>query len=93
MAIQTPEAKQDAFVLVDELRRAGVSADLDYLDRKMKAQVKQADRLGAAFTAIIGEAELANGTVVLKEMATGEQQEVKRNQVAAVLAERLAARA
>ncbi|MCG3084744.1 His/Gly/Thr/Pro-type tRNA ligase C-terminal domain-containing protein, partial [Anoxybacillus sp. LAT27] len=69
VAIQTPEAKQDAFVLVDELRRAGVSADLDYLDRKMKAQVKQADRLGAAFTAIIGEAELANGTVVLKEMA------------------------
>lgn len=93
VAIQTPDAKQEAFILVDELRRAGVSADLDYLDRKMKAQFKQADRLGAAYTAIIGEAELANGTVVLKEMATGEQQEVKRDQVAAVLAERLAARA
>ncbi|EJL31243.1 histidine--tRNA ligase [Brevibacillus sp. BC25] len=86
VVVQTPEAKTTAFVLVDQLRQAGIAAELDYLDRKMKAQLKQADRLQARFTAIIGESELANGTVVLKEMATGEQQEVKREELVSVLA-------
>ena len=85
VVVQTPEAKRAAFLLVDRLRQAGISAELDYLDRKMKAQLKQADRLSARFTAILGEAELANGTVVLKEMQTGEQQEVKQGELVAVL--------
>jgi len=88
VVVQTPEAKRTAFMLADQLRRAGISAELDYLDRKMKAQLKQADRLGARFTAILGEAELANGTVMLKEMQTGEQQEVKQGELVTVLAAR-----
>jgi histidyl-tRNA synthetase len=76
LVLQTSEAKEQAFRLLDGLRQAGVSAEMDYLDRKMKAQLKAADRLSARFTAIIGEAELANGTVLLKEMATGEQREI-----------------
>ncbi|QQE73244.1 histidine--tRNA ligase [Brevibacillus composti] len=89
VAIQTEEAKDAAFGLVDRLRSAGVSAELDYLGRKMKAQLKQADRLAARYTVIIGEAELENGTAVLKEMATGEQQELKRDDLPAELAKRL----
>jgi histidyl-tRNA synthetase len=89
VAIQTPEAKEEALILVDQLRQAGVAAEMDYLDRKVKAQLKQADRLNARYTAIIGETELANGTVVVKEMATGEQREWKRGEVVRVLAERL----
>lgn len=85
VVVQSPEAKTAAFVLVDQLRQAGIAAELDYLDRKMKAQLKQADRLSARFTAIIGETELANGTVVLKEMATGEQQELKQEELVATL--------
>jgi histidyl-tRNA synthetase len=89
VVIQTPEAKEQALLLVDQLRQAGVAAEMDYLDRKMKAQLKQADRLAARYTAIIGETELANGTVVVKEMATGEQREWKRGEVVRALAERL----
>lgn len=88
VVVQTPEAKAKAFVLVDQLRQAGISAEQDYLDRKMKAQLKQADRLEARFTAIIGESELANGTVVVKEMATGEQQEVKQEDLVNYLTEK-----
>lgn len=88
VVVQTPEAKTKAFVLVDQLRQAGISAEQDYLDRKMKAQLKQADRLEARFTAIIGESELANGTVVVKEMATGEQQEVKQEDLVNYLTEK-----
>ncbi|USG64081.1 histidine--tRNA ligase [Brevibacillus ruminantium] len=89
VAIQTPEAKTTAFRLVDRLRSAGVAAELDYLDRKMKAQLKQADRLSARFTVIIGESELANGSAVLKEMATGEQQEYKLEELPGELVKRL----
>lgn len=88
VVVQTPDAKAKAFVLVDQLRQAGISAEQDYLDRKMKAQLKQADRLEARFTAIIGESELANGTVVVKEMATGEQQEVKQEDLVNYLTEK-----
>lgn len=86
VVVQTPEAKAKAFLLLDQLRQAGVSADMDYLGRKMKAQLKAADRYASRFAAIIGEEELAKGTVVLKEMATGEQQEVKLEELASVLA-------
>ncbi|MFY0543394.1 histidine--tRNA ligase [Brevibacillus sp. H7] len=86
LVIQTPEAKDQAFILLDQLRQAGVSAEMDYLDRKMKAQLKAADRLAARYTAIIGETELANGTVVLKEMATGEQRELAASELVNALA-------
>lgn len=76
IVMQTSEAKAAAFRLLDQLRQAGVSAEMDFLDRKMKAQLKSADRLAARYTAIIGESELERGTVVVKEMATGEQREV-----------------
>jgi histidyl-tRNA synthetase len=42
----------------------------------MKAQLKSADRIGAKFTAILGDDELARGEIALKEMATGEQRMV-----------------
>ena len=55
------------------LREAGVAADAAYEDRPMKAQMKQADRAGAVFAAIIGDREMAEGTVTLRRMADGEQ--------------------
>ncbi|MDQ0192714.1 histidine--tRNA ligase [Paenibacillus wynnii] len=59
------------------LRSLGFSAERDYLGRKMKAQMKSADRMSARYTAILGEDELKNGVIALKSMATGEQRTVK----------------
>jgi histidyl-tRNA synthetase len=73
-------AEEKTFLLLDRLRRAGISADKDFLDRKMKAQLKAADRLKAKTVVIIGEDELARGVVVLKNMETGDQQEVNFEQ-------------
>lgn len=56
------------------LRSQGFSAERDYLGRKMKAQMKSADRMSARYTAILGEDELKNGVIALKSMSTGEQQ-------------------
>ncbi len=68
------EAEARATALVFELRKAGISAERDYLQRKMKGQLKAADRLEAAYVAILGEDELARGEIVVKTMATGHQQ-------------------
>ncbi|MDR0266800.1 histidine--tRNA ligase [Paenibacillus sp.] len=59
------------------VRKEGLSAERDYLGRKMKAQMKSADRFSAKITAILGDDELERGEISLKLMATGEQQTVK----------------
>lgn len=59
------------------LRSLGFSAERDYLGRKMKAQMKSADRMSARYTAILGEDELNSGVIALKSMATGEQRTIK----------------
>lgn len=71
-------AKTDAATLrvVQALRQQGISADRDYLARKPKGQFKTASRLNARYTLTIGQQELANQTVNLKEMATGIERQV-----------------
>ncbi|GAB7386501.1 histidine--tRNA ligase [Bacillaceae bacterium] len=83
------EADGAAVKLLAETRAAGFSADKDYLQRKLKAQLKSADRLGAKLVAIIGEDELARGAAVLKNMKTGEQEEVALASFIAELKRRL----
>ncbi|GAB6932344.1 histidine--tRNA ligase [Calditerricola satsumensis] len=82
-------AKGEALVLAQRLRAAGLSADVDYLDRKLKAQFKVADRYGARFAAILGDDELARGVVQLKNLATGEQEAVPLADVAEAVRQRL----
>jgi histidyl-tRNA synthetase len=70
------EAKDYSVVLLQQLRKAGISAEKDYLDRKMKAQLKAADRTGANFVAILGEDEIKKNVINLKNMETGNQTEI-----------------
>jgi histidyl-tRNA synthetase len=79
------EAKDYSVKLLQELRNAGFRADKDYQDRKIKAQLKQADRLNARFVAILGEDELKKQVVILKKMDTGEQWEVPIDRLASEL--------
>ncbi|WP_342472288.1 histidine--tRNA ligase [Metasolibacillus sp. FSL H7-0170] len=70
------EAKVKAAELISSFRAKGISADMDYIDRKMKAQMKAADRLGAKYVLVLGEMELAEAAVNVKTMETGDQQKV-----------------
>jgi histidyl-tRNA synthetase len=72
------EARGAAMGLLAELRRAGISAQMEYDARGVKAQMKRADRLGAAHTVIVGGDELARGEVTVKDMASGDQVAVRR---------------
>lgn len=65
-----------------KLRSQGLSAERDYLGRKMKAQMKSADRMKARYTAILGDEELASGEIALKSMADGTQRTVKLEDLA-----------
>ncbi len=67
--------------LVRELRAAGVPAEGALEERPLKAQLKMADRAGAAFAAIIGEQELADGAVTMRRLSDGVQERVATGDV------------
>ncbi|GBF73873.1 histidine--tRNA ligase [Paenibacillus sp. 598K] len=75
-------AEREVTRLLHELRLRGLAGERDYLGRKMKAQMKSADRLRARYTAILGDDELAKGEIALKHMASGEQQTVRLTELA-----------
>jgi histidyl-tRNA synthetase len=66
---------QQALLLTNELRAAGLRADRAYENRSMKSQMKAADRSKAAVAVIIGSSELDEGTAVVRPMRTGEHQQ------------------
>jgi histidyl-tRNA synthetase len=63
------------------LRRAGISAELYPDSAKMKKQMNYANDRQIPFVAIVGADEVQNGTIALKDMATGEQQMLTVDQV------------
>ncbi|RQW19824.1 histidine--tRNA ligase [Bacillus sp. C1-1] len=81
------EANQRGAVLLNELRKQGFRVDKDYMDKKMKAQFKAADRNGATCTIIIGEDELANEQAVIRHMGSGEQKTVAYEAIVTELGE------
>lgn len=67
--------------LAGEWRDAGLRVEIDYMDRSLRAQMKQADRLGARLVVIIGEDEASRGVVRVRDMATGEEREMRAEEV------------
>ena len=65
------------FKIAIYLRGKGVCAEFDHMNRSVKAQLKYADKIGARYVAVIGESELATGTVNLKAMKDGNVNSVK----------------
>ncbi|MDF2611400.1 MAG: histidyl-tRNA synthetase, partial [Lachnospiraceae bacterium] len=77
------EAKAAAYGIVNELRKADIVVETDYMDRSVKAQMKYANKIGAKNTVIIGADELAENVVQIKNMENGEQTEVLLNEIVA----------
>lgn len=75
------ELAPQAFHVVSALRRAGVSADLGFDGRGMRSQLKAADRAGAVVAVVVGPQEAAREAVTVRDLTTGEQQEVARDDV------------
>ena len=65
-----------ALGITERLRREGVYAECDIVGRSLKAQMKYANKLNAAYTLILGDSEIEAGRAQLRNMETGEQTEV-----------------
>ncbi len=71
--------------LIQSLRDQGLSVETDYLRRSLKAQMREANKLGAKQVIVIGDTEIESGKAVVKDLATGKQTEVPLKQLASVL--------
>jgi histidyl-tRNA synthetase len=85
------EAKKKMVSIVNDLRLAGISTDMSYGDRGLKGAMKGADRAGARFALVLGDQELENGTVALKDLVAHEQQDIALDNIVETLAKKLQA--
>ncbi|HXQ79444.1 MAG: histidine--tRNA ligase [Thermoplasmata archaeon] len=79
VAVPDPALQAEAIAIVQELRRAGRSADCDLLSRNLSRQLKEAARRRSRRALILGLREAAPGALVERDLATGEQREVARS--------------
>lgn len=70
------DCRQKAFEIATALRKAGIFAEIDHMERSIKAQFKYADKVGAQYVAVIGGNELAEGKANVKRMETGDSESV-----------------
>ncbi len=78
-------ARVEAVKLGAKLRRAGIGVFSSFGNKSLKAQLRQANTLGAAYALILGEDEVESGTVVFRDMAGGEQRRVGVGEVVGIL--------
>ncbi|HLF20543.1 MAG TPA: His/Gly/Thr/Pro-type tRNA ligase C-terminal domain-containing protein, partial [Bacteroidota bacterium] len=79
------QSREWTFLKCCELRARGVSAELDYLERSVKAQMREANRLKAKYVVVIGENEMKSRSAKLKNMRTGEEAPVSLDRLDSVL--------
>jgi histidyl-tRNA synthetase len=81
IAVTDPAGAARAFALARGARRKGLTAQQELAGRSLKGQLRHADRIGARYVAIVG----ADGQTSLKDMASGEQQEISADRVIAAI--------
>lgn len=75
IAPMTEEARYKAAAMVCDLRANDIIAQTDVMGRSLKAQMKYADKIGAEYTAVLGDDEMAKGLITVKNMKTGKTYE------------------
>lgn len=83
------EAKTEAFCLTQTLRMNGFTVETDYLDRTLKGNFKQADRLGARFIVLLGEDEQKEHIYTIKNNQTKEEYKIDQDYIVMFLDEKL----
>lgn len=86
------EAKGRMVVLAAQLRAAGIRVDMAYGGRGVKGAMKAADRSGASVALVLGERDIADGVIGVKDLATGDQRQVPLDSVVAEVGAVLAGR-
>lgn len=76
IAVLADAARDTAFALAQNLRQAGLRGDMSFAAKSIKSSMRQAGKTGARYALLLGENELAQGAVVVKNMDSGEQTSV-----------------
>jgi len=92
LAFVGDEAGAEAIKLAAKLRRAGIGVIEAMGSRSLKAQLRQADALGARYTLIVGEQELKSHVVILRDMTTAQQKTVSLHQIENELRDQITSR-
>ena len=72
-----PKAKKKCLSLISELRDQGVHTLGALGEASLKSQMRLADKFGAKYTLLLGQMEVKTGTIILRDMALGKQEEIK----------------
>jgi histidyl-tRNA synthetase len=78
-------ARDTSVTIASQLRQAGLSIDVDYLGRRLKAMLEMADAGGAKYASVIGDDEIASQTASVRELATQTQHTVALSALAAFI--------
>lgn len=81
IAIADEAAKSPAINLLYALRNAKIKTEMDYMGRSLKGQLKYANKRGFKYTVFIGSQELESGQVIVKNMESGEQEDINLNEL------------
>ncbi len=79
------EVRTEIFRMTEKLRAAGISAEMDYERRSLKAQMRSANKCRARYAIVVGPDELAAGKLKLKQMATGEEKHLTPEEITVLL--------
>lgn len=83
------QARRRAMSLFEELRRGGLKVSQSFTKDSLKAQLEEANRLRVKFGLILGQKELMDGTILIRDMESGVQEVVDLNKIKAELEKRL----
>jgi histidyl-tRNA synthetase len=82
IAVTAPELAGQAQTLAGELRQSGVNVAVDFGDKKLGDQIKTASKHSIPYLTVVGDNELSSGTFVVRNLATGEETSLGKNDLA-----------
>jgi histidyl-tRNA synthetase len=84
------QARRKMFSLFEELRRAGYSVRQAFTKDSLRAQLEEADRIGAKFSLILGQKEVIDGTILIRDMESGIQEVLDYKKIIPAIEKKLA---
>lgn len=89
IASLSKNAMEEAYKLTNQLRHIGVKVEMSYEEKSLKSQMRKADKLSSCFVLIIGEKELEEKTVILRNMKNKSQEVIDRKEIVSEIRKRI----
>ncbi|MBU0897881.1 hypothetical protein KJ806_01995 [Patescibacteria group bacterium] len=83
------QARRKAMTLFEELRRAGLQVRQDFTKDSLKNQLEVANKLGVKYSLILGQKEIVDGTILIRDMESGIQEIVDYKKIRQEITKRL----